>query len=998
MKRAPREVKARGPSGFIRPLSQRAKLAIGASLLLLLHLSATNSLAVPTTIVDPEYSTPIIDPAGQQPAAGVPWSNVIPNALMPAFTFTPYAAAAALAAGFPASANCGVAGSNGEDCYTITIRQTTQQLGLIDNGTAGNPPLPTTIWGYGSGTNAPATGPFTSGLWHAPAMTFRNTSNRPTRVTWLNQLPNAQQPGFDPTYCGPSAPDCFPYNRIVTHVHGAHVTDDSDGIPEAWYTPNFALTGSVYKPSTHGPPGTYRYPNTQESATVWYHDHATGVTHLNTQMGMAGFYLITDDNEACLQGVQAPGAGSCPVGQVKTLPTDPYEIGFALQDRNFWPDGSFALPDLPIRDLTAPPPCDPLIPTTCPTVPFSRAADGHLIPYSPTAPNPGPFTATSGTLEYFGNIPMVNGVIYGKYDVERRVYRMRFIGGTDSRTWILQLEDRAAPGVPIPFWQIGTEQGMLNNPVSRNNIDLMPGERIDVLVDLKNIPALSTTLVLKNLGPDTPYGGPFVQDPPSTVIPEIMEFNLVALNAGIADVPSPTAAVNLRPISGPIAPLTLSPGTPVRNVSLIETVDQYGRTMPTVDNRGFMTMGMAPTEIIKLNDVEQWDIINTTVDAHPMHLHLVAFQLINRQLIDPATFVPPVSDVMNQIYKQPTYTNASLSTPVVPQLWETGWKDTIDCPPGYVTRIKARFDIEGAYVWHCHILSHEEHDMMRPMVVHKPRFNADFDGDGRTDITFWDPATGDWKINASYALVPYMVNYGIAGDKPVSGDYDGDGKNDIAVFRPSNGTWFVRNTDGTQSAVPYGTNGDTPVPGDYDGDGKVDRAVWRPSDFNWYILNSAGGQNVVNYGTTNDIPVPGDYDGDGKTDIAVWRSSNGNWYVINSATPTQSVINYGTVGDIPVPGDYDGDGKTDTAVWRSSDFNWYILASATGTQTVVNYGTTGDIPVPGDYSNIGRTDIAVWRPSDGNLYIIDTATGTQRVVAGGGLATDQPVKSGQPIQ
>ncbi|MRR05878.1 MAG: hypothetical protein EG828_02870, partial [Deltaproteobacteria bacterium] len=353
----------------------RTNLFIGGIVLMLPLLCAPTASAI-TTIVDPEYTTPIVDPAFQPK-----WLNVIPNALMSAFTYTPYSAAAALTAGFPASANCGVAGAGGEDCYTITVQQTLQNTGLVDDTAPGTPPIATRIWGYGSSTNAPVVGPFTAGLWHAPAMTFRNTSNRPARVTWLNQLPNVQQPGFDPTLCGASAPDCYPYNRIVTHVHGAHVLDDSDGIPEQWYTPNFTLTGNLYQLSSYGPAGTFRYPNTQEASTVWYHDHATGVTHLNTQMGMAGFYLITDDNESCMQGTLAPGTGGCPAGQAKILPTDPYEVGFALQDRNFWPSGEFALPDLPIRDLLSPtcqidPMTGQVIPATCPTVPFSKAADG----------------------------------------------------------------------------------------------------------------------------------------------------------------------------------------------------------------------------------------------------------------------------------------------------------------------------------------------------------------------------------------------------------------------------------------------------------------------------------------------------------------------------------------------------------------------------------------------------------------------------------------------
>lgn len=675
-------------------------------------LTAAILLAPPVaraTIVDSEYTRPLLDPATQNK-----WVTAIPNALMAAFTFTPHTVDSAIAAGFPAGI-CGVS----EDCYTISVKQFQQDLGLVDELTG--LPLLTTVNGYGTATNAPSVGPFVGSVWHAPSPTFRSTSNRPYRVTWLNELPNLEPPGHDPTVdAGENAPNNYPYNRIVTHMHGAHVQDDSDGYPEAWFTPGFALTGTTYAPSIWGPAGTYRYENTQEAATTWYHDHASGLTHTNTHMGMAGFSLITDANEQCLQGIGT--------GCTKVLPTDPYEVGFALQDRTFWPDGSIAMPDLPVRNLLDPT-CQTedgeVIPSTCPTVQFSKAADGHLILYDATIVDPllrGPFTGTSTTLEYFGNMPLVNGVVYGKYDMEPRVYRMRFIGGTDSRTWVLQLEDRATPGVAIPFWQIGSEQGLLNTPVQRTNMDLLPGERLDVLVDLNGIPA-GHKLVLKNRGPDSPYAGPpFNSSESSTVIPEIMEFTIIALDGTIADVPAPTTATNLRPVSGSVVALP-APTAPVRNVSLIEVTDEYGRTMPTIDNRGFMQMGVPVTETIQLNDVEQWDIINTTVDAHPIHLHLVAFQVIDRQALPPADsvtgvtpgFVAPVTNVATNTFTQPSYTTTGPTIP--PEAWEAGWKDTVDCPPGMVTRVKAKFDIAGNYVWHCHILSHEEHDMMRPFTV-----------------------------------------------------------------------------------------------------------------------------------------------------------------------------------------------------------------------------------------------------------------------------------------
>jgi spore coat protein A len=719
----------------------------------------------PATMTLPDYSMPLLTPASQEATA---WTNVIPNALAAYYTYVPYSNLDAENLGFPPT--CGNPNLPGamqndldstEDCYTITVKKFQQQLAIPDifGGGSGllNPAtgLPfgavTQVYGYGSGGvgwtppagldivtgNAPA--PFvdgtygTTGIWHFPAPTIRGKNGRPIRIQWLNELPNEAPVGFDPTVdCGPNAPDCYPYNRIVTHVHGAHVPDDSDGYAAAWFTPNFALTGPGWLASTYGPQGTYRYPMDQEAATIWYHDHAMGTTHTNTQMGLAGFFPITDANEQALIAANI-------------LPTGAYELGFALQDRMFDTNGQFAMPDYPVYDLFSMTTntitgCTLTVdgladPATCTRLDWMKdPADGHLVPYvqghpfltHPSGINAGaPFPAAGTTLEYFGNMPVVNGVTYGKYDVEPRVYRMRFIGGTDSRTWVMQLVTRGT-GTVIPFWQIGSEQGFLNNPVPRDTMDLMPGERLDVLVDLTGIPP-GTKIVMQNIGPDSPYGGPAtLLDPayvPSVDIPEILEFNVIGLSGPDA-IMTPSFGTNLRPVSGAIAPLVPTPGTPVRKIALEEIVDQYGRTMPTIDQRGFMQMGVPATEVVRLNDTEEWDLINTTVDAHPMHLHLVQFQVVSRQTF--TSFVSAVTDTVTGSFGQPSYTSTGFATTATSNLqgvepWEAGWKDTVDCPPGLVTTIKAKFDIAGdKYVYHCHILSHEEHDMMRPLVVAAP--------------------------------------------------------------------------------------------------------------------------------------------------------------------------------------------------------------------------------------------------------------------------------------
>lgn len=424
------------------------------------------------------------------------------------------------------------------------------------------------------------------------------------------------------------------------------------------------------------------------------------------------------------------------------------------------------------------------------------------------------------------------------------------------------------------------------------------------------------------------------------------------------------------------------------------------------------------TETVRPGEPQIWRITHNGVDTHPIHFHLFDVQILNRVGWDGFIRRPDPNELgwKDTIRLSPLEDTIVAFRPITPKvpfaqpnsirplnpampLGDMMGFSQIDTKTGnnlvpLQTNQLTNFGFE--YVWHCHILSHEENDMMRPVVFATKPPQGDFNGLGKTDIAIWRPgATGQWWIKTP-SNTANVVSQGTTGDKIVPGDYDGDRKTDVAVWRPSDGTWHIINSsDWTENVIGYGTNGDIPVPGDYDGIGRSETAVWRPSDGNWYIKNnSTGAQSIVNYGTTGDIPVPGDYDGDGKTDIAVWRSSDGNWYVKNSANGTQSVVSYGTSGDVPVPGDYDGDGKIDMAVWRNG--TWYVINSATNTQTVTNFGTTGDIPVPGDYENLGRTEIAVWRPSDGKWYILNPTSSLQTVV-NWGAPTDIPSRVFQPV-
>ena len=270
---------------------------------------------------------------------------------------------------------------------------------------------------------------------------------------------------------------------------------------------------------------------------------------------------------------------------------------------------------------------------------------------------------------------------------------------------------------------------------------------------------------------------------------------------------------------------------------------------------------------------------------------------------------------------------------------------------------------------------------------------ADFDRDGKTDVSVFRPSNGNWYLNRSSDGFT-ALSWGAAADKIIPGDYNGDGKTDTAVFRPNNAdntaNFYILNSGSlTFTSVSFGFADDIPVVSDYDGDGKTDIAVFRPSNGFWYILKSSGGLSATQFGISNDILAAGDYDGDGKTDIAVYRG--GTWY-INQSSAGFTSVSFGLADDKIVPADYDGDGKEDVAVYRPSNGTWYILGSRAGF-TGMQFGNSTDVPVPGDYDGDGKYDLAVFR--GGTWYVNRSTAGFFAVDFG--TNTDLPIPASQNL-
>ena len=538
--------------------------------------------------------------------------------------------------------------------YVVTMSEFTQKLH--------RDLPPTRLWGY-------------NGRFLGPRI--EAVRNDPVTVRWVNHLPSRHifDYAIDPTIHGCEVGQ--PQTRTVVHLHGAKVLPQYDGYPECWFT-NAAT-------NVHGPNyRDYQYPNDQQATMLWYHDHALGSTRLNVYAGLIGVYFIRDEQEARLN-----------------LPGGVHEIPLVFVDRQF-----------EVNPLT------------------NKFTGNMLYPAPSNAQVPGFKTANVSphhpiwATEVWCETNLVNGKIWPYLDVEPRKYRFRMLNASNSRFYNFTLYNEGSHQ-NLPFIQIGSDQGLLHAPVQMNELLMGIAERMDVIVDFAGM-AGQTVTMRNNAAAAYPGGGS------GPDVPEIMQFRVTQPLRGDSVIPtvlSTIPAINRAAVSV------------VRDVRLDEIeddeldekrdpafVEDPNDALDGSDETASPVLAMlelkhwsAPVGIQpRVGATEKWRFINATPDTHPIHVHLVHFEVVSREAFDVGTFKATGQIVPPAVPIDPARIAVLANEVNAP-------KDVVRVEQGTITTVVMRFDMpQGTvvlagqkfrYVVHCHILEHEDNEMMRPFDV-----------------------------------------------------------------------------------------------------------------------------------------------------------------------------------------------------------------------------------------------------------------------------------------
>jgi spore coat protein A len=423
--------------------------------------------------------------------------------------------------------------------------------------------------------------------------------------------------------------------RVMTHLHGGFVSADSDGNP--WVTTGFGPGGIQTVDYTNQLPQ-------MPASLLWFHDHGLGATRLNVLAGLAAGYILYDDFDT-------GGADNA-----NDLPFGPYEIPLVIQDRQFSSDGTFFYPTSDIEGVV-------------------------------------------WVGEYFGDVMLVNGLVWPYLNVEPRMYRFRILNGCNARIMNLDISG-------VDFWQIGAEGGLWDIPVLTKRLVLAPAERADVLVDFSKF--AGETLVMINHRPPAPISNPAPQ------LPQVMQIRVgtTVSQPGPTSIPSELVGGRAAIVPGPVAA--------TRYITLNEIDPEEVEWFLNLNAAHFGDLPI--TETPTVGTVEDWVYINLTGDTHPIHSHLVTFQVVGRTPFDAEAYGEDNGDengVPGGIDPTP-YATGPMEPP---DPTERGFKDTVKANPGQFTTIRAKYELPSGvtapqtYVYHCHILEHEDNDMMRPYTV-----------------------------------------------------------------------------------------------------------------------------------------------------------------------------------------------------------------------------------------------------------------------------------------
>ncbi|MEJ2243491.1 MAG: multicopper oxidase [Candidatus Bathyarchaeota archaeon] len=600
--------------------------------------------------------------------------------------------------------------------YTVLMQSFDQQI-LPTKNADGTPTGygKTPVWGYGGIAKDAITGKNLGFVHNSPGPSFEAVKGIPTQVRWINVISDEHMFAVDPTLhwanpnnvnwtnidpipFPPGYPEAQSPVPLIPHLHGAEVQSIYDGHPDAWFTID-GKQGPAYNTASNAKGGNsalFIYPNEQDATTLWYHDHALGVTRINVMSGLAGFYLLRDETDTTAEA----------------LPSGKYEMPLVIQDRVFNEDGTMWFPT------------------------EGNSPEDH--PYW----NP----------EFFGDTIMINGLVWPNMNVDQGQYRLRLLDGSNARFYTFQFlevtdgeTDPPTYGDAVPFTVIGSDGGYIYEPVEDiTELTIGPGERIDILIDFTDLDEGDKVIMTNTAA--APYKGPEtiidedLPDPSTTG--QLMQFTVTA-EEGFEEQELPT------PLN-PTLPEYPTLGAPddERTLPFFEAMSAEDEPIGVFLNGQKWSAEVTETPIV--GSTEDWYLVNPTEDVHPIHTHLVQFQILYRQPIDVDEYLDAWYEANGEVVPLPdgqdpveVLVDDFINGPRIdPMGYETGWKDTIHALPGYVTVIRMRFAPQNAptegpdapevgenlfpfdptvgpgYVWHCHILDHEDNEMMRPYEVY----------------------------------------------------------------------------------------------------------------------------------------------------------------------------------------------------------------------------------------------------------------------------------------